>query len=155
MQYSLGSNTISVFCEYRKPGDLTVASFVWEHEQPRDAYTLDLGEVSKLRLDSHIPVSPTSLITDNKYPEDLDLVEELFGEELANAMESCQRIGICALQIDLDLDQRLSIADLQLYSIKTPDPLRTACQQMIASNEFVVEELPNDASDAGDLPPAA
>lgn len=104
-------------------------------------------------MDRHFPARPSELITHNDFQDELDYVGELFGDELVTAIKSCYDAGSCLLQLELDLDQRLRIVDLQIHSPETPEPLRIACQQMIESNQIVIEPI-IDASDVEDWPPA-
>ena len=134
-------DTISVFCEYKPELELSVATFTWNIEQPDRTYTISIGRSLSIAFDTHIPVRP-SVVNWRKNREELgtfEKIEDLFGTQLAEQMENldtrrselAEPLGLSALVLTLDKEQRHNIAELQYEDASTPPKLRLACEGML------------------------
>jgi hypothetical protein len=116
-------NTISVIVQYHVHGDSTLAFFGWPIAQPKDCYKISVKDI-QIEFDAHIPARPTQVTLRNIQKtehQQITLLERLFGEAFTHAMLHANRSGIAVMKLDLTLQNRRAIAQVQLEDACSPE----------------------------------
>lgn len=126
-------STISAIVHHLDHGATVNVYFGWPIVQPKDCYTLTVNGI-QLELDKHFPVRPAKLSISPHQLKDHDaviLLEQLFGEEFVDKLQQAHTSTVNALTLELSLQQRQAIAQVQLDSDQSPDIVRTGCAAML------------------------
>jgi hypothetical protein len=126
-------NTISVIVQYHVYGDSTLAFFGWPIAQPKDCYKISVKDI-QIEFDAHIPARPTQVTLRNIQKtehQQITLLERLFGEAFTHAMLHANRSGIAVMKLDLTLQNRRAIAQVQLEDACSPEIIQEGCATML------------------------
>lgn len=151
----LRSTPVTVITEHI-PADslrsgLVVAQFAWPDVQPREVYTIALGEFVSLELDSHLPVRPNSVsVYDDTDEASIRILNQAFGPEFTDVISNTRSIGFTAIRnFSLTEEQRHFIAGIQAKSPSTPPILRSLVTGMESAHhigpDFAAFVQPADA----------
>lgn len=135
-------NTISAIVHYHKHGVTVNVYFGWPIVQPKDCYVLTVNGI-KLELDAHFPARPVQLNIAHEQLNDHDtliLLEQLFGEVFLSALQHVHRSVVTALKLELSLQNRQAMAQLQLDSDQSPAIIRKGCAAMLNRTLQVKDE---------------
>lgn len=133
MSISTPRYTTTVTIEHDPIEHQTVAYFDWPQTQVGTTYTIDVTHHTSLALDEHFPVRPVKLTTDQPTDSigEIGVIEELFGEEFGQAIQTAPRLGFLAFELCLSRPNRLAIARLQAHSPSSSRTIKHACRAMI------------------------
>lgn len=127
------ADTISVTLASYPDRHETVAEFVWPFEQPVETYTIDIDEIS-VEFCRHYLVRPKSVRQLHGHSIGNETVlDELFGTEFSEAMQSVRKTGFLVMQLSLAEHQRNQLTELQYHSPSTPSILREAAAKRMGT----------------------
>ena len=131
-------NTLtSVFGERFPEDQLTVVSFIWPQPNSPDTYTIAPNPNLSLELDRHYPIRLARIaLYDPGIEQSGQMLTELVSPQLTNQLLKGSNAADFMMSISFSLDNRLSLANLQIASPSTSPSIRGACAAMIRANSY-------------------